>query len=142
MTSMVCGRASDDPLGEARILVYGADAKLLGGVLGDGYLGYARLDARNAIYLPDAIETIHSFGGWQLHDNYFGAPGSIDPVDGKIDTVLFQYVFSSGQLFYHPAPFWGQGPDLIASVFGMYNHVDRPLNIASPSSTSSSSAPT
>ena len=28
-------------------------------------------------------------------------------VDGKIDTVLFQYVFSFGQLFYHPAPFWG-----------------------------------
>ena len=46
--------------------------------------------------------------------------------------MLFQYVFSFGQLFYHPAPFWGQGPDLIASVFGMYNHVDRPLNIASP----------
>jgi hypothetical protein len=57
-------------------------------------------------------------------------PGAIDPVHGKIDTVLFQYVFSFGQLFYHPAPFWGQGPDLIASVFGMYNHVDRPLNTA------------
>ena len=78
-TSQVCGRASDDPLGKPRIMVYGADAKLLGGVLGDGYIGYARLDARNAIYLPDAIETIHSFGGWQLHDNYFGAPGAHRP---------------------------------------------------------------
>jgi len=129
---MACGRPSNDPLGKPRIMTYGADAKLLGGVFGDGYIGYSRLDARNALYLPDAIEVIHSFGGWQLHDNYFGTPGAIDPVQGKIDTVLFQYVFSFGQLFYHPAPFWGQGPDLIASVFGMYNHVDRPFNTASP----------
>ena len=56
----------------------GFDAKLLGGVLGDGYLGYSHLRAQNAIYLQDAIEVLHSFGGWQLHDNYFGAPGDTD----------------------------------------------------------------
>ena len=59
--------------------------------IGDGYLGFSHLDARNAIYLGDAIEVIHSFGGWQLHDNYFGGPGDVDPTTGKIDSVLFQY---------------------------------------------------
>ena len=67
---------------------------------------------------------LHSFGGWQLHDNYFGKPGGTEPVTGKIDTVMFQYSFSWAQLFWHPQAFWGQGPDLITTVFGMYNKVD------------------
>ena len=60
--------------------------KLLGGVLGDGYIGYAHLDALNAEYLGDAIETIHSFGGWQWDHNYFGPPGATNATTGKIDT--------------------------------------------------------
>jgi hypothetical protein len=109
-----------------RITIWGGDVKLLGGVLGDGYVGYAHLDAQNAEYLADAIETIHSFGGWQLHDNYFGPAGTYgpsSPTTGKIDTVEFQYVFSFGQLFRYPQAFWGDGPDLIASVFTMFNKV-------------------
>ena len=82
------------------------------------------VDARNAIYLGDAIEVLHSFGGWQLHDNYFGAPGSTDLVTGKIYSALAQYSLSIGQLLWHPQAFWGQGPDLILNVFGMYNYVD------------------
>ena len=104
------------------------DVKLLGGVLGDGYLGYSHLSAKNALYLADAIEVLHSFGGWQLHDNYFGAPGGVDQVTGTIDSVEFQYSFSFGQLFHYPQAFWGDGPDLIATVFGMFNHVNAPLN--------------
>ena len=80
-------------------MIYGVDVKLLGGVFGDGYLGLLAPSTRtNAIYLADAIEVMHSFGGWQLHDNYFGAPGDTDPVTGKIDSVVFQYSFSFGQL--------------------------------------------
>ena len=106
------------------IKTMGFDAKLLGGVLGDGYIGFSHLDATNAIYLMDAIEVLHSFGGWQLHDNYFGLPGGTDAVTGKIDTVEFQYSFSFAQLFWYPQAFWGQASDLIATVFMMYNHID------------------
>ncbi len=102
--------------------------KLLGGVLGDGYLGYSHLSATNALYLADAIEVLHSFGGWQLHDNYFGPPGGIQPVTGTIDSVEFQYSFSFGQLFHYPQAFWGDGPDLIGTIFGMYNKVKAPEN--------------
>ena len=98
-------------------------------MLGDGYLGYSHLSAQNALYIGDAIEVLHSFGGWQLHDNYFGAPGGTNAVTGDIDSVEFQYMFSFGQLFWYPKAFWGQGPDLIASVFGMFNHVDAPQNL-------------
>ena len=114
------GRSSGEDA--PRIRIYGADAKLLGGVLGDGYLGFSRLDARNAIYLADGIEVLHSFGGWQLSDNYFNTPGSAAlPVTGSVSTLLGQYSFSWGQFFHYPKAFWGQGPDLITTVFGMMN---------------------
>jgi hypothetical protein len=117
------------PLSQAKpyLHIYGADVKFLGGVFGDGYLGFSRLTAQNAIYLADAIEVLHSFGGWQLHDNYFGNPGSTDEVTGSIDSVLFQYSFSFGQLFHYPQAFWGDGPDIIGTVFGMFNYVDAPV---------------
>jgi hypothetical protein len=127
-----------DPMSPARqpqdskpsIWIGGFDVKLLGGVLGDGYLGYSHLSATNALYLADAIEVLHSFGGWQLHDNYFGAPGNADPVTGTIDSVEAQYSFSFGQLFHYPQAFWGDGVDIIGTIFGMFNHVNAPMNTA------------
>jgi hypothetical protein len=110
------------------IAIYGADVKLLGGVLGDGYIGFSHLSATNALYLADAIEVLHSFGGWQLHDNYFGRPGGTDQTTGTINSVEVQYSFSFGQLFHYPQAFWGDGPDLIGTVFGMYNKVNAPMN--------------
>jgi hypothetical protein len=112
------------------ITVWGGDAKLLGGVLGDGYLGYAHLEAVDAESLADAIEVLHSYGGWQLHDNFFGVPGAVEHVTGKIDSVEFQHVFSLGQAFRYPEAFWGNGPDLIVSLFGMYNRVSGAVNPA------------
>ena len=117
-------RNPQDP--KPSIWIGGFDVKLLGGVLGDGYLGYSHLSAENALYLADAIEVLHSFGGWQLHDNYFGPPGGVQPVTGTIDSVEFQYSFSFGQLFHYPQAFWGDGPDLIGTIFGMYNKVKAP----------------
>ncbi|MFZ5890970.1 MAG: hypothetical protein ACOY0T_07960 [Myxococcota bacterium] len=110
------------------IKIFGGDVKLLGGPLGDGYIGYSRLNARNADYLGDAVEVLHSFNGLQLHDNYFGNPGTVERATGSIDSVLFQYVFSFAQALYAPQPFWGQGPDLVASIYGMYNNVSGATN--------------
>lgn len=121
------GRVTGEP--RPFIKTMGFDAKLLGGVLGDGYLGWSHLKAQNAIYLQDAIEVLHSFGGWQLHDNYFGTPGGTNPVTGSINTIMFQYSFSWAQLFWHPRPFWGQDSDLITTVFGMYNKVNAANNL-------------
>jgi len=116
------GRAPTDP--KPQLHIYGLDLKFLGGVFGDGYIGYSHLSAQNAIYLEDAIEVLHSFGGWQLHDNYFGPPGGTDAVTGSIDSVEFQYSFSFGQLFHYPQAFWGDGVDIIGTVFFMYNQID------------------
>jgi len=116
------GRGSGES--QPYIKTYGIDAKLLSGAFGDGYLGYSHLKAHNAIYLQDAIEVLHSFGGWQLHDNYFGTPGGNSEVTGSIDTIEFQYSLSIAALLWYPQAFWGQASDLIATVFGMWNHVN------------------
>jgi len=122
----MCGRPYT--ASKPRIMVYGADIKQLHPWIGDAYAGFSIIDARNAMYLGDAIEVLHSFGGWQLHDNYFGAPGGTDVVTGKVYSLLAQYSVSFGQLLWHPQAFWGQGPDLILNVFGMFNSVD--INVA------------
>jgi len=124
MMTVYGGRPPTDP--RPNLTITGADVKFLNGFYGDGYVGYSHLSATNAIYLADAIEVLHSYGGWQLHDNYFGKPGGMETTTGTIDTVLFQYVFSFGQFFHRPRPFWGDGPDLVTSVFGMYNKVNAP----------------
>jgi hypothetical protein len=110
------------------LVIWGADVKWLTGLFGDGYLGFSHVTATNALYLADAIELLHSFGGWQLHDNFFGPPGQTDPVTGSINSVEFQEVFSFGQFLRYPQAFWGDGPDLLLSVFGMFNQVNAPMN--------------
>jgi len=119
------GPGSEKPF----ITIYGGDLKLLSSGFGDAYLGYAHLQAQNVMYLQDAVETLHSYGGVQLHDNFFGNPGMNETATGSIDTVEFQYVLSLGGLMRYPQAFWGDGPDLIASVFGMFNYVRSPNNV-------------
>ena len=105
---------------DGRITVTGAEVKLVDSIYGNGYLGFAHLSSKDPLRLADAIETIHSQAGWNLRDNYFGQETE---GNGSIDTILFQHTFSLSTYLWAPAPFWGQGPDLLLSVFGMYNHV-------------------
>jgi hypothetical protein len=108
----------DCAVATCKIDIYGADVKVIGGWAGEGYLGYAHMDAKNAIFVPDIIEVQHSQGGWQLTNNYFGGLGN-----GKMDTVLFQYRFSLAAFLTRPSPWWGDGADLVAQVFGMFNSI-------------------
>jgi hypothetical protein len=119
------------------MLVTGGDVRLNGGVYGDGYLGYSYIDARNINALADALEVLHSFGGWQFKENYFGV--TFDPhtgqyqgpqnETGKVQTIEGQYSFSFGALANYPAAFWGQGPDLVLTGFGMFTIVDSPAPV-------------
>ena len=110
---------------DGRITVVGAEAKLINSRWGNGYLGFAHLRARDALRVSGAIETLHSFEGWELRDNYF--PGNPDGEDasgtGTMNTVLFEYTFSLATYFWHPQEFYGQGPDLTFSAFGMFNQI-------------------
>src|SRR5207253_871381 len=67
-------------------------------------------------------------GGWEFKGNYFGRfdpRTGMKPLDdsGTVDSVLLEYTFSVGQLVRYPLRFGGNGPDLLATVFGMFNSV-------------------
>lgn len=105
-----------------RLLIVGAEAKWLSTPAGDGYLGYAHLDARNADYLGGAIDVLHSAEGWQLHDNFFGVARAIQRATGRIDTVLCQDIVSIGRLLRGESSA-GNAPDLILAAFAMWSRV-------------------
>jgi hypothetical protein len=110
--------------GYGYIQVAGVDFKLDGGWMGDGYLGYSYIKAKNALTINDSIEVLHSQGGWQFTQNYFptayqaGSGG-----DGEVHTVAFQYTFSLAAFMMRPRPFWGQATDITIRPFLMYNKV-------------------
>jgi len=110
--------------GYGYIQVGGIDFKLDGGWMGDGYLGYSYVKAKNALTISDSIELLHSQGGWQFTQNYFpkaylrGAGGG-----GEVHTVAFQYTFSLAAFMMRPRPFWGQAADITIRPFLMFNKV-------------------
>lgn len=112
-----------------RMTVTGGELRVTDGVWGHGYLGYSHIDAKDVLVLSDALDVLHSSGGWQFKNNYFGRfdprTGMKPPDDsGTVDTLLFQYNVSIGAIARRPRRFWGNGPDLVLAVFGMYNWVD------------------
>ncbi len=113
--------------------VTGGEIRLNGGVAGDGYLGFSRVEANNVRVLSDAIEVVHSLGGWQFKNNFFGrydprTGTAVRDQSGRVDTVLFQHSVSIGKIARYPTRFWGRGPDLVATLFGMYNQVQSDNN--------------
>jgi hypothetical protein len=112
--------------------IMGLEARLSGGVFGDGYIGYSHIDARNINALAEAIEVLHSYGGGQFKQNYFGK--TFDPhmgiytgpqnETGTLDNISLQYSFSFGQYARYPEDFWGDGPDLVLTGFGLLTIVN------------------
>ena len=102
--------------GSMRIL--GADLRLDGGWMGIGYLGFSTIKASNALVLQDAIEVVHSQGGWQFTNNYLGDKG-----DGTVNNIGLQYTFSLAAFMVRPQAWWGQGTDLTLQLFGLYTWI-------------------
>ncbi len=113
---------------DGRITTAGLDIKMIDGRYGDAYLGYSRVNSETPLRVGEGLEILHSISGWNLRDNFFG---QMSTGTGTIDTVLFQYMLSLARLLRYPEPFWGQGPDVVLGLFGMYNHVksDDPMFI-------------
>jgi hypothetical protein len=103
--------------GYGYIQVFGLDLKLAGGWLGDGYIGYSYVKAKNALTVNDSIELLHSQGGWQLAQNYF------QDGNGAIHSVAGQYTFSLTAMKMRPRLFLGNAADLTLRPFFMFNKV-------------------
>ena len=121
---------------QGSMAVVGAEARLNGGVFGDGYIGYSHVDARNINALADSLEIVHSRSGYNFKQNFFGL--SYNPhtgvyngpqnETGTVDTIGFQYTFSFGALARYPEDWWGDGPDLVLTAFGLLSIVNSPAS--------------
>jgi hypothetical protein len=110
--------------GKGSIQVLGADFKLNGGWMGDGYLGISYVIANNPLVINDSIEVLHSQGGWQLKKNYFDNSAK----GGNIFSIGFQYTFSLAAFMVRPRPFFGQTTDLTIRPYLMFNKVSGTAN--------------
>jgi len=125
---------------QGSMMITGADLRLSLGAFGDGYIGYSYIDAKNINALADAVEVLHSFGGWQFKENFFGVGFNPQTGEyrgpqnetGKVQTIEAQYTLSFGALARYPAAFWGQGPDIAVTLFGMLSMVDSPAPVTAP----------
>ena len=107
--------------------IYGGEARIDAAAFGDGYIGYSHVGASHIDTIADAIELLHSEGGYSFKSNFFNYPlanGAKNPDDsGTVDSVLFQYSLSLGKVARYPKKFGGNGPDFVLTPFGMFNKV-------------------
>jgi hypothetical protein len=71
------------------------------------------------------MEIIHSWEGWSLTENFFGEP-DIATGTGSVNTLGWEYTFSLATFLRYPESFYGQGPDVLVGIFGMYSTVSSP----------------
>jgi hypothetical protein len=106
---------------DGRISSYGAEFKMIDTQFGHAFVGLGRINAKEAVRVAGVLEAIHSWEGWSLAENYFGAASK---GNGNITTLGWEWTFSLATFLRYPESFWGQGPDLVFRTFGMYNRVD------------------
>jgi hypothetical protein len=117
---------------QGSIAVLGAEAKFTGGEYGDGYISYTYIDARNVNALAESLEVLHTKGGANFKQAYFGQGYNFhtgiyngpENETGIVQSVDFQYSFSFGAYARAPEDWWGDGPDLVVTGFGMFTTVD------------------
>jgi hypothetical protein len=84
------------------------------------YVGLAHLAGKNANSVTNLLKFLNNGGGKELNNSFWGFASN---GNGSMTILAGQYTLSLGTLLRHPREFWGDGPDLQVSVFGMYGHV-------------------
>jgi hypothetical protein len=121
-------------LPDGNLMIFGPELAVRNTLIGELYLGFSRIQAKNAIVVNDVVEVIHSGGGGVFSQgitgNYLDGPkksSTMSPSggNGSINTLLLQYDFSLQNLLngIKGGAFWGDGPDLAASFFMMFNQI-------------------
>jgi hypothetical protein len=113
-------RASQNAQPDGRITALGADLRLTLGRFGHFYFGTASHSLDYARSVGNIIEILNVAGGAGLMQEYLG-PQSAGT--GSLFTIGAQYDLSLAKLLYYPIPFYGEGPDIVVSLFGMQTHV-------------------
>jgi hypothetical protein len=98
---------------DGRLTVYGADFRMINNYLGNFAIAAAYANAENAALLT-GMSFFGAVSGEEMTRRYFGPRGG---GTAKMVTLGAEYNISWSKFLYHPEAFWGEGPDLITSVF-------------------------
>jgi len=111
--------ALDHADGSLRILA--ADSRFRMRRFGYLYVGVSSTSVDHVRTLNNVVQIQNAGGGRDLMDRYFGRNNA----NGRGSLLLAgaEYQVSLGELLRYPDEFWGEGPDLKLSVFGMVAHV-------------------
>jgi hypothetical protein len=105
--------------GSLRIL--GADVRF--GLKRFGYLvlGVSHTSVEHVRTVSGVVQVQNGGGGRDLMDRYFGRNN--DQGRGTLLLTGLEYNLSLGELLRYPDEFYGEGPDLKLSFFGLYGHI-------------------
>jgi hypothetical protein len=98
---------------DSRMNVYGADLRMINNYLGNGAIAVSYADMKYA-HLLTGMNYFGADSGELLTKRLLGQQGG---GTGKVLIVGAEYNFSWGKFLWYPDAFWGDGPDLINSVF-------------------------
>jgi hypothetical protein len=101
--------------------VLGADVRFPLRKLGFLVVGVSRASAEHVRTVSGVLQILNAGGGRDLMDRYFGRNN--DQGRGSLLLAGAEYDVSLGELLRAPDDFWGEGPDLKVSLFGLYGRV-------------------
>jgi hypothetical protein len=117
--------APRDPDGSIKII--GADVRFNGGIYGELFVGGSYVKLTHAQHVDGSIQVVHVSGGQAFMDNFLGEDTTKetgnDHATGSLRNVSVQYDYSFGALARYPENFWGDGPDLKITLFGLFTQV-------------------
>lgn len=111
--------ALDHADGSLQILA--ADLRLSMRRFGYLYAGVSHTQVEHIRSVAGVVQILNAGGGRDLLDRYFGRNN--DRGEGELFLLGAEYNVSLGELLRYPGEFWGEGPDLRLSVFGMYARI-------------------
>lgn len=103
----------------------GIDARLDAARYGYAYLGLSEVRARNSYSVSNLLSILNTGSGRDLTERYWGFPSN---GNGDIRFIGGQYSLSLGTLLRYPQEFYGDGPDIQISAFGIYGTTDSQAN--------------
>jgi hypothetical protein len=105
---------------DGSVTVIGADVRMDMDRFGYLYLGGSRVTGEWARSVSNIVQVLNSGSGKEFNERYWGyASGG----NGDLTFLGGQYTLSLGTLLRHPMEYWGEGPDLNVTLFGIYGSV-------------------